>query len=45
MKRHSHTGILIAFLMGCMMFSGASECRAQETNYKAYSVYVYNFIK
>jgi hypothetical protein len=46
MKQNSYTGWLICLVMACMMFFGtASSCHAQETNYKAYSVYVYNFIK
>ena len=46
MKRSSHIGFFGSMLIACMMlFGGNNSCRAQDVNYKAYSVYVYNFIK
>ncbi|MFL5764274.1 MAG: YfiR family protein [Bacteroidia bacterium] len=46
MRIRSHTGILVGLIAGCLMFfGGSSRALAQEINYKAYSVYVYNFIK
>jgi hypothetical protein len=46
MKNSSHKKFIICSIaIFLMLFSFSSHCNAQETNYKAYSVYVYNFIK
>lgn len=45
-KRKSYIAFYIRALMLCMLFlCFSSRTYAQEKNYKAYSVYVYNFIK
>ncbi|HEY0029339.1 MAG TPA: YfiR family protein [Bacteroidia bacterium] len=45
MKRNSHIGLLVGIIAFVMLIGNGGRCQAQETNYKAYSVYVYNFIK
>lgn len=45
MKRSVHTALLTAILFSVLLFCFSNRASAQETNYKAYSVYVYNFIK
>ncbi len=44
-KRSLHTAFLTGMLMCVLSFCFSTRATAQETNYKAYSVYVYNFIK
>ena len=44
--RKSHIAFYIRALMVCvLLLCFSSRTSAQEKNYKAYSVYVYNFIK
>lgn len=46
MKKNLNIRFLICAFITCILFiCSSSNCKAQETNYKAYSVYVYNFIK
>lgn len=46
MKSNLHIRFSICTFIACLLFFCSSlNCKAQETNYKAYSVYVYNFIK
>lgn len=45
-KSYSHKKIIVCFIaVFLMLFSFSSRSYAQEVNYKAYSVYIYNFIK